>query len=170
MPLDLTFFPQWKFVHVDYVGQATVGDIVRGYSDMMAHPEAGQLRFAINDMRGLEGLNVFYDGMMHMATTVSSDAAQRPEPLALAIVAHQRNMMPILTDYCARVARAGTARCGLFSDIPAAVDWLGLSHAVLDLRRPGGRRIADPLSSQSSTLKALREPPDPADGGHRQRS
>ncbi|WP_323767631.1 hypothetical protein [Antarctobacter sp.] len=169
MPLDLTFFPQWKFVHVDYFGRATVGDIVRGYSDMLAHPEAGHLSFSLNDMRGLEGLNVFYDGMMHMAKTVSSDAAQRSEPLAMAVVANQRNMMPILTDYCAQVSRAGTARCGLLSDIADAVDWLGLSRDVLDLRLSGGRRIADPLS-QSSTLTASREPPDPAGDDHRQRS
>ncbi|SNS90456.1 hypothetical protein [Antarctobacter heliothermus] len=143
MPLDLTFFPHWNLVHVDYFGCATVGNIVRSYSDMMSHPEAGRLRYAINDLRSLENLNVFYEGMSHMARTISADAALRPAPWEIAIVSTQRGMTRILTDYCAQVSRAGTARCGLFSDIPAAVDWLGVSRDVMDLSVTDGRLIMD---------------------------
>lgn len=169
MPLDLTFFPHWNLVHVDYFGRATVGDIVRGYSDMLSHPHAGRLRYAINDMRSLKNLNVFYEGMSHVARTVSDDAALRPAPWEIAIVAQQRGMTPILTDYCAQVSRAGSARCGLFSDIPAAVDWLGISRDVMDLRVADGGRIVDMRPSDPG-VTASPEQPDPADDDHRQKS
>lgn len=144
MPLDLTFFPQWNFVHVDYFGRTTVGDIVRSYSDILAHPEADSLRYSLNDMRGLNALNVFYEGMSLMASTISSDAAERRVPWEIAIVNDKRGIMPILTDYCAQISQGGKARCGLFHDVAGAVDWLGAPSEVMDLSLPCGRRISDP--------------------------
>ncbi len=169
MPLDLTFFPRWNLVHADYFGCTTVGDIVRSYSDMLSHPESDCLRYAINDMRSLTNLNVFYEGMSFLARTVSADAALRAAPWEIAFVAPQRDMTPILTDYCAQVSRAGTVRCARFADIPAAIDWLGLPCGVMDLSVANSRRIGDARAS-TTVLTASRAQPDPADGVHRQKS
>lgn len=142
---------------------------MRSYADMLTHPEVGKLRYALNDLRGLEDLNIFHEGMMHMAQTISTDAAERPAPWEIAIVASRRDMMPLLTDYCAQVSRAGTTRCQVFADIHVAVDWLGLPSTVMDLPLSCGRRIADPRPLDPG-VTASPEQPDPADGGHRQKS
>ena len=127
------------------------------------------MRYALNDMRELDSLNVFHEGMSQMAEAISSDAAQRANPWEIAIVAHQRAMTPILTDYCAQISQKGSARCALFSDVPEALDWLGVDPDVLDLRLSSGRRIGDP-HGRTRGVTTSRAPPGPVGGDHHRRS
>lgn len=144
MPLTLTLFPQWDFAHFDYAGRVTVGDIARCYDSLMSAPEALELRHALHDMRALNELSVFYDGMMQMARTVSVDTALRAKPLDIAIVSVQTDWLALLTDYCAEVSRSGIARCALFPEVPTALHWLGTDKTLGDMRLGDGRRITDP--------------------------
>ncbi|MGP6089437.1 hypothetical protein [Antarctobacter jejuensis] len=150
MPLTLNVLPELELVHADYIGRTTLGDIVRAYSELLEHPEIARIRLGLNDLRGLCKLDVFYEGMTHLAGMISADSAERPLPWCTAIVVNQQSMHPHLDAFMREAKRHGTIRTERFRDIAGAVDWLGLSPGFLDHRLPCGRVIRDPHGRDQS--------------------
>ena len=132
VPIENHILQPHRLVYIENSGTITAPDVARNYNMARTLPGAHLVRHVLVDLRRVETLQAYFDGMAVVADLISTDGEDQPEPWDVALVSDRTGHLPLLLDYASRVRRSGLMRCEVLRDLPTAVRWLGLPTEVAD--------------------------------------
>lgn len=127
MPFRLACFSDAMMLVTHWDGRVTVGDLARGYDAYRQHPEVDHVTKHLQDLRSVEDLAVFRDGLMMLADVVRQDSASRAIPCMTAFVVRDVRFLSELLNYAADLSRAPALTARVFDDLAVSLTWLGVS-------------------------------------------
>ncbi len=136
MPISVEVYSEQRLLRTVYTGSVSVADVSAAYQRFLATPGAEKVKYALNDLRALDELKVFYDAAAVMADLVASDGDDMADPWDIAIVTSNTGHYPLLLDYAARIDETSRVRCKVLQDIPAAIAWFGLEQNAFGVLLP----------------------------------
>ncbi|MDA7423489.1 hypothetical protein [Thalassococcus lentus] len=131
MPIISKIMHEHRLLYMDHSGVITATDVADNYHQFRKMPGAHHVRFVLADLRHLEGLRAYFDGMTSVAHIIVADGEEMEEPWEIALVSDDTGQYPLLLDYASQVRRSGKLRCEVLPTLERALDWMGLAQDVL---------------------------------------
>lgn len=116
---------------MDHTGVITATDVADNYHAFRTMPGAHRVRFVLADLRYLDGMRAYFDGMASVAHIIVADGEEMDEPWEIALVSNDTGQYPLLLDYASQVRRSGRLRCEVVPTLERAVNWMGLPADTL---------------------------------------
>ncbi|EFO29830.1 conserved hypothetical protein [Roseibium sp. TrichSKD4] len=149
MPIELTVLPQFEFLHVDYWGVVTFGELATGFQDFVEKPFSETVKYSLNDMRNMTDMRMPEQALTSQAELVATGLQEKGIAHRMAIVAGNIPHLVVARDYSDYYARHTQNPCSAFMKIGDAIRWLGVDPAVMEEKLPNGQLVGAPSSSPS---------------------